>query len=105
MRWRQQQISGPKREREANRYGRAKQRSSGASGTNKTKKAFALLTAKQVSHKRPEHRDRKQIEHANPNEEHACHDYRCDIGCYQHPKDCQIGYEEVIDDWDKPGSR
>src|SRR6266513_89620 len=48
-------------------------------------KALALLAGEEVGHERPEHRDGKEAEHGDPDEENARHDHRRNAGGQQQP--------------------
>ena len=71
-----QQIDRPERHRQADGDDRAKQRAGRAAGADEAEQPLALLGGEEVGHERPEHGDRKQIEHADPDEEHPRHDHR-----------------------------
>ena len=81
------------------------QRAGGAARADEAEQPLALLGGEQVGHERPEHRDREQVEHADPDEEHARHDHRRDAERQQQPEQRQIDDEEVIDDGNEARAR
>ena len=69
-----EEIDRPERHRQRDGDDRAKQRAGGAAGADEAEQPLALFGAEEVGHERPEHRDREQIEDADPDEEDARHD-------------------------------
>ena len=100
-----QQVDRAKRHRQPDRDDRAKQRSGGSSGADEPEQPLALLGGEQVGHERPEHRHRKQVEHADPDKEYPRDDHLLDVEGQHHPEQDQVGDEEMIDHGNEPDPR
>ena len=95
----------PERHCEPHRQHRTGQCAGRASRGDEAEQPLALLAREQVGHEGPEHRNREQVEDADPDEEHACDLDLGDIQAEQQPEDRDVGDEEVVDERDEPPPR
>ncbi len=84
---------------------RSGERARSAARGDESEQALTLLGAEKICHVRPEDRDREQHEHADPDEEHARHDFALDAERQQQPENRQIGDKKMVDDRDEAPPR
>src|SRR5215467_12801827 len=94
------QVYRPQRDGKPDRDNRTQKRTRRSARADDPEKPLALFGCEQIGHERPEHGHGKEIENADPDEEHPGDDGGFNVESQQRPEHEEIEDEEVIDDRD-----